>query len=188
MSAESEFLLRGIKTLHGNNLLIWEEAKMFLVAAIIHVRVHWKYQVFNLRPFIPSDATGMVLPWEKSKPYVDVEKRELDVWQCETETSVIEICIFQWYTPFRLMLKLNKYAQAAEFFFFHRCMHSSPTAETWAPCTGAVTTFPKSPVIESFFNVGCSFQAHWPWFKKKKRALANSWERMKWKEVKKKKK
>lgn len=112
-----EFLLRGIKTLHGNNLLIWEQAKMFLVAAIIHVWVCWKYQVFNLRPFIPSYATGMILPWEKSTPYVDKEKSEFDVRRCETETSVIEICIFRWYTLFRFMLKLSKYAQAAEIFF-----------------------------------------------------------------------
>lgn len=71
-----EFLLTGIKTLHGNNLLIWEEAKMFLVAAIIHVRVRWKYQVFNLRPFIPPTPLGrfcperrvrLMLTWKKEK-------------------------------------------------------------------------------------------------------------------------
>lgn len=74
-----EFLLRGIKTLHGNNLLIWEEAKMFLVAAIIHVRVRWKYQVFNLQPFIPPTPLGRFCP-ERRVRLMLTWKKEKKVW------------------------------------------------------------------------------------------------------------
>lgn len=50
-------------------------------------------------------------------------------------------------------------------------------AESWAPHTGAVATFPKSHIIECFFNIGRSFQAYRPCFQNQ--ALANSWEWMK---------
>lgn len=102
------------------------------------------------------------------------------------------ICIFKWYISLHFILKFGKYTFKcflSEHSYTEDCSAAAhepnmlTDAESWAPHTGAVATFPKSHIIECFFNIGRSFQAYRPCFQN--RALANSWEWMKQKKKKK---
>ena len=68
-------------------------------------------------------------------------------------------CIFEWYISLHFILTFSKYTFTcfSEYLYTEACSAAAPNmftnAESWAPRTEAVATFPKSHIIECFFNM-----------------------------------
>lgn len=191
-----DFLLRAVKyyMVRTFNLITGQNVS----SRPHHFRaIHWnnQYQVFYLWPFIPN-TVGTFLPerrvclkliWKNCKMHT------ASLMYCMWNWNISKIiCIFKWYISLHFILKFSKYTFKcflSEHLYTEDCSAAAhepnmlTDAESWAPHTGAVATFPKSHIIECFFNIGRSFQAYRPCFQNQ--ALANSWEWMKQKKKKK---
>lgn len=190
-----DFLLRAVKyyMVRTFNLITGQNVS----SRPHHFRaIHWnnQYQVFYLWPFIPN-TVGTFLPerrvclkliWKNCKMHT------ASLMYCMWNWNISKIiCIFKWYISLHFILKFSKYTFKcflSEHLYTEDCSAAAhepnmlTDAESWAPHTGAVATFPKSHIIECFFNIGRSFQAYRPCFQNQ--ALANSWEWMKQKKKK----